>query len=169
MPRSTAATVEEYLAELPEERRAEVRAVYDVVRAHMPEGYGETIAWGMIAWGVPLARYPDTYNGQPLGYAALAAQKQYNSLYLMGAYMDPAQEARLREAFAREGKKLDMGKSCIHFRRADDLPLAAIGGIVASTPPDAFIAGYEAARAQRAKAKPARSAKPAKKAGTKKQ
>ena len=146
MARSTATTAEEYLAELPEDRRAEVRAVYDVVRAHMPAGYGETIAWGMIAWGVPLSRYPDTYNGQPLGYAALAAQKQYHSLYLMGAYTDPAQEARLREAFERAGKKLDMGKSCIRFRRADDLPLAAIGEIVASMPPDAFIAGYEAAK-----------------------
>jgi len=148
MARSTATTAEEYLAELPEDRRAEVRAVYDVVRAHMPAGYGETIAWGMIAWGVPLSRYPDTYNGQPLGYAALAAQKQYHSLYLMGAYTDPAQEARLREAFERAGKKLDMGKSCVRFRSLDDLPLDAIGAIIARMPADKLLKLYEKAHAK---------------------
>jgi uncharacterized protein YdhG (YjbR/CyaY superfamily) len=147
MASSKAATVEEYLQELPEDRRAVVSAVRDVVLRNLPEGYRETMAWGMISYGIPLERYPDTYNKQPLGYAAIAAQKNYYALYLMTPYMDDRQEQQLREAFAAAGKKLDMGKSCVRFRKLDDLPLDEIGRIIAATPPDAFIAQYEAARA----------------------
>ena len=146
MATSTAATVEAYLAGLPEERRAVVAAVRDVVRRHLPEGYQETMNWGMISYEIPLERYPTTYNGQPLAYAALAAQKHHYALYLLGAYADPAQAARLAAAFAAAGKKLDLGKSCLRFRRLDDLPLDAIGEAIASTPPEALIARYEAAR-----------------------
>lgn len=146
MASSSAATVEQYLEELPEERRAVLAAVRDVIRRHLPKGYTETMGWGMISYGIPLSRYPDTYNKQPLCYAALAAQKHACSLYLMGAYGDPALAERLREAFAAAGKRLDMGKSCIRFKRADDLPLEAIGEIVAAVPVKAFIAQYEASR-----------------------
>jgi uncharacterized protein YdhG (YjbR/CyaY superfamily) len=146
MASSKAATVQEYLAELPEDRRAVVAAVRDVVLRSIPAGYQESMAFGMIGYGVPLERYPDTYNGQPLAYAAIAAQKNYYALYLMSAYTG-AQEQAVREAFAAAGKKLDMGKSCIRFKKLDDLPLDALGRIIAATPPDAFIAQYEAARA----------------------
>jgi uncharacterized protein YdhG (YjbR/CyaY superfamily) len=148
MASSRAATVEQYLAELPEERRAVVAAVRDVVLRNLPEGYAEAMAFGMIGYAVPLARYPDTYNGQPLAYAAIAAQKNYYALYLMGPYGDPRQEKALRDAFAAAGKKLDMGKSCIRFKKLDDLPLEALGRIIASTPPDAYIATCEAAHAK---------------------
>jgi hypothetical protein len=144
MARSQAATVDAYLNELPENRRAVVAAVREVVLQHLPEGYEEKMNWGMISYEVPLERYPDTYNGQPLGYAALAAQKHYYALYLMGAYADPAQAARLQAAFDRAGKKMDMGKSCLRFRTLADLPLDAIGEVIASTPPEALIARYEA-------------------------
>lgn len=148
MASSKAATVDEYLAELPEERRAVVSAVRDVVLRNLPEGYEETMSFGMIGYGIPLARYPETYNKQPLGYAALAAQKNYYALYLMTPYMDGPQEQALREEFAAAGKKLDMGKSCIRFRKLDDLPLDVIGRVIAATPPGEYIAQYERARAK---------------------
>ncbi|HEY0023464.1 MAG TPA: DUF1801 domain-containing protein [Longimicrobium sp.] len=148
MASSKAATVEEYLQELPEDRREVVSTVRDVILRNLPEGYTETMAWGMITYAIPLERYPTTYNGQPLGYAALAAQKNNYSLYLLGAYMDPEQEEALLEAFRREGKKLDMGKSCVRFKKTADLPLDAIGELIAATTPEQFIARYEASRAQ---------------------
>jgi len=146
MVKSQAATVEAYLAELPPERRAIVEAVREVVLANLPDGYRETMNWGMITYEIPLARYPDTYNGKPLMYAAIAAQKHHISLYLMGAYQDSEQETELKAGFANAGKKLDMGKSCVRFRKLEDLPLDVIGRVVASTSPDAFIAAYEARR-----------------------
>lgn len=151
MAGSKAATVEEYLAELPSERREVLSAVRDVVLRNLPEGYQEGMSWGMIAYEVPLERYPKTYNGQPLGYVALAAQKSYHTLHLPCTYLDPAEDAWFREAFARAGKKLDMGKGCVRFRRLEELPLEVVGEVVARTPPEAFIAKYEAAR-QAAKA-----------------
>lgn len=144
MARSTATTPEEYLQELPEDRRAVVSAVRDVILRNLPQGYVETVNWGMLSYEVPLERYPATYNRQPLGYAALAAQKNYYALYLTGAYWNPEQASRLQEGFRRAGKKLDMGKSCLRFRSLEDLPLDVVGEVIASTPPDEFIAWYEA-------------------------
>jgi len=144
--KSDATTVQDYLDGLPEERRAVVSAVRDVVVRNLPDGYEESVAYGMLCYGIPLERYPDTYNKQPLGYVALAAQKNYYSLYLSSAYMDAARTRSLADEFAKAGKKLDMGKSCVRFKKLDDLPLDVIGRSVASTPPDDFIARYEAAR-----------------------
>jgi hypothetical protein len=93
-----------------------------------------------------LARYPDTYNKQPLGYVALAAQKNNYALYLVAVYADGEQERKLRAGAASMGKKLDMGKSCVRFKHPDDLPLAAIGELIASMPVEAYIADYEARR-----------------------
>lgn len=146
MGKSEAVTVEEYLNELPAERRTVVAAVRQLILDNLPAGYQETISWGMIGYGIPLERYPKTYNGQPLSYIALASHKSYISLYLMSVYGDPQQEAWLKDAFAAAGKKLDMGKSCLHFRKLDDLPLDVIAEVVASTPPDQYIARYEASR-----------------------
>lgn len=146
MVQSAATSVDEYLRDLPDDRRAVIATLRSLIRKNLPKGFRETMASGMIAYGVPLERYPDTYNGQPLCYVALAAQKSYFSLYLMGVYQDQAEEARLREEFAKAGKKPDMGKSCVRFRSLDDLPLEAIGRLVAGTTPDAFIARYEASR-----------------------
>lgn len=146
MATSSAPTVEEYLATLPDERRTVVAAVRDAVLRSLPEGYQETVQSGMISYVVPLERYPATYNKQPLAYVSLAAQKSHYALYLICAYQNPQQAEWLREQFAQAGKKFDMGKSCLRFRTLADLPLDAIGELVASTPPDAFIASYEAAR-----------------------
>lgn len=145
---SKATTVEGYLSELPPDRREVVSAVRKMVLRHLPKGYEEAMAYGMIGYGIPLARYPDTYNRQPLGYVAIAAQKNYYSLYLMCAYTDTDDERELEAAFAKAGKKLDMGKSCVRFKRLEDLPpLDEIGKIIARTTPDEFIARYEAMRA----------------------
>jgi hypothetical protein len=143
---SRATTVADYLAQLPAERRREIEIVRDAVNSAMPAGYREEISYGMIGWVVPLDDYPETYNGQPLGYAGLAAQKNYNSLYLTCVYASEDRTNRLRAAWQAAGKKLDMGKSCIRFRRADDLALDHVKREVASTAPAQFIAIYEAAR-----------------------
>lgn len=149
MPSSAPKTVAEYLRRLDPERRRVVSAVRKVVNANLPEGYAEGIAYGTISWFVPLKTFPDTYNGHPLCCAALAAQKHYNSLYLMAAYGNPKQAAFLREGFARRGLKLDMGKSCVRFRRLDDLPLDVIGAVIASMPPQALIDAHESVHARK--------------------
>ena len=146
MVSSKAETVRQYLAELPDDRRREISTVRDLINRSIPPGYDEVMRWGMISWEVPLETSGPTYNKQPLAYAALAAQKNSNSLYLNCAYASPARAERLRQAADAIGRKLDMGKSCIRFKRADDLPLEVIAEEVASTPPEEFVAIYERAR-----------------------
>jgi hypothetical protein len=103
----------------------------------------------MIGWTVPLARYPDTYNGQPLAYVSLAAQKRYYSLYLNAVYSESVAATDLRQRWEAGGRRLDMGKSCLRFRKLDDLDPDLVAEVVASTPVDAFIASYERSRAGR--------------------
>ena len=147
MVSSKAATVADYLAELPADRRAEIKRVRNLINSVLPAGYREGMGYGMIGWVIPLERYPDTCNKQPLAYAALAAQKNSNSLYLNCVYASKERTERLKAAFATAGKKLDIGKSCIRFKKADDLALDAIAEEIASTTPDEYIRIYEEARA----------------------
>lgn len=153
MVSSKAATVADYLAELPPERRAVIQRALDFVRRNIPDGYEESMMWGMVCWSVPLSRYPDTYNRQPLCYAALAAQKSFYALYLNASYTDEATDERLRKAYAAAGRKLDMGKSCLRFKAFDDLLLPAVAEVLASMDVPRFLAGYEASRRPAAKAK----------------
>jgi hypothetical protein len=146
---SDAESVEEYIAGLPEERRAAISTVRDRINAHLPEGYVEQMDWGMISWIVPLETKPDTYNGKPLPYVALASQKQHMAVYLMGLYTDGPELARFQEEYADRGLDLDMGKSCVRFKRLEDLPLDVIGEAVAAIPVDEFIARYDASRGAR--------------------
>lgn len=146
MARSAATTVDDYLADLPADRRIVATTLRKLIAEHLPKGYVEAMNWGMPSYEVPLSRYPTTYNGQPLGYVAFAAQKNGWSLYLSGVPMDADQEAALRAAFAKAGKKLDMGKACVRFEQLDDLPLDAIGKLIAGTPVEVFIASYERSR-----------------------
>jgi hypothetical protein len=139
--------VAEYLRRLDPERRRAIGAVRKAVNLHLPDGYVEGVAYGMIAWFVPLRTFPDTYNGQPLCCAALAAQKNYNSLHLMAAYGNPKQADALRDGFARHGLKLNMGKGCLRFKNAEDLPLDVIGSVIASMPPRMLIDAHESAHA----------------------
>lgn len=165
MPKLKTTSVEQYLAALPADRRTIVEAVRKLVRRHLPRGYEEAVNWNMIVYQVPLERYPHTYNGQPLAYVALAAQKQYFALYLLGVYQREAQAA-LAEAFAAAGKTLDMGKSCVRFRSLDDLPLDVVAGTIASLPPDRYIAEYDAIQAGRAAARKASASKTSARAAT---
>jgi len=146
MKGTAAPTVPQFLASLPPERRKVMAAVRKLVRANVPAGYREAMGYGMIAWTIPLKRYPDTYNGQPLCYVALAAHKSGYSLYLMSAYQDSKEMAFLERAFKTAGKRFDMGKSCLRFRAIEDLPLDAIAKVVAGTSVDAYIARYERIR-----------------------
>lgn len=146
MVSSAARTVDAYLAELPPERRRVIATVRDMVNAHVPPGYEETMNWGMISWEIPLSRYPATYNKQPLSFLGLAAQKHKYSLYLMCAHEDSRQGRRLHDAAAAMGKTLDMGKCCLRFKGPEDLPLDAIGELIASMPVEAYIVYFEAAR-----------------------
>ena len=138
MARSAAKTPAEYIASLPADRRGAIATVRDVVNEHMPPGYQEVMNWGAITWEVPLSR--------PLCYVSLAAHKNFCTLYLMGAYANSKQFLALKAAFAKAGKKFDMGKSCLHFRRAEDLVLEAIGDVIASYSPDQWIRVMENSR-----------------------
>jgi hypothetical protein len=149
MATSKAASVSAYLKELPAERRKVVSAVRDVVVKNLPKGYVERMTSGMIGYEIPLEKYPETYNGQPLCYAGLAAQKNHYSLYLMSGYSDPRRAEWIASEFEKRGKKLDMGKSCVRFRSLDDLPLDLVGEIVAATPPAQFINEYEKSRVKK--------------------
>ena len=146
MARSKAATVTEYLEQLPDDRRKEIAKVRSTIKKHLPKGYQETVGWGGITYEIPLSVFPDTYNKHPLTYAALAAEKNYNTLHLMVPYGDPKQRKQLEDAFAEAGKKLDMGKACVHFKSADDLPLPAIGRLIAAVPPAKYIKAYQESR-----------------------
>ena len=146
MATTDATKVDEMIAALPPDRREAMAAVRDVVRANLPPGYEEGMQYGMIGWYVPLERFPDTYNNQPLGLAGLASQKNYMSLYLNTVYGDPETERWFRERFAESGKKLNMGKSCVRFRKLDELPLDVIAETIARTPVDRYVERYEVVR-----------------------
>jgi Domain of unknown function (DU1801) len=157
MAYSDATTPEEFIAALPTERRAAISMVREVIRANLPAGYEEGMQYAMIGYYVPLERFPDTYNGQPLQLAGLASQKDYMSLYLNTVYGDPETARWFRERYAASGKKLDMGKSCVRFRRLDDLPLDVVGETIARVPVDRYVERYEAVRgsSRRSRAAPA--------------
>jgi hypothetical protein len=144
---SDAASVEEYLAGLPDERRTAISAVRDAVNANLPEGYVETMAFGMIGWVIPLEDYPNTYNKQPLAIASLASQKNHMALYLMGLYSDGPELEWFEQQYVDRGMKLDMGKSCVRFKRLEQVPLDVVGEVIARVPPAVYIERYEAARA----------------------
>jgi len=146
MPTKTQQSVSEFLAQLPLVRRREIDRVRALIREHLPAGYEEVVSKRMLVYQVPLGRYSDTYNGQPLWYLALASEKSYLSLHLLSVYGDPAQSQRLKEGFRAAGKKLDMGKACVHFQTADDLPLDMIGGLIASMSLDRWVGIAQAAR-----------------------
>lgn len=150
------ATVEEYLATLPEDRRAAVEAVRKVILKNLGKGFEEGMQYGMIGYYVPHSVYPAGYHcdpKQPLPYAGLASQKNSISLYLMGLYGSPEDDAWFREAWAKTGKKLDMGKSCVRFKKLEDVPLDVIGQAIKRIPAKTYIERYEATLAGRGKSK----------------
>ncbi len=145
---SDATTVKQYLAELSKERKAQIETVREVILENLPEGYEEAMNFGMISYQVPLETYPDTYNKKPLLYAALANQKNYMSVYLMGIYSVDANDKKFEKAYKATGKRYDVGKSCVRFRKPDDLPLDLIGETIASITADDFVENTKNARAE---------------------
>ena len=143
---SKAATVADYLNELPEDRREAIAKVRAVIRKNLPKGFTEQMGYGMIGYVVPHKLYPAGYHcdpKQPLPFAGLASQKNYMALYLMTVYQSPAMEQWLRQQFQASGKKLDMGKSCIRFKKLDDLPLDVIGEAIGRVSLADYIIHYE--------------------------
>jgi hypothetical protein len=143
---SKAATVAQYLKELPADRRAALEAVRKVVNANLDKSFEEGMQYGMIGWYVPHRVFPTGYHcdpKQPLPFAALASQKNHMSLYMMSVYADAEEEGWMRRKFEQAGKKLDMGKCCIRFKKLEDLPLEVIGEAIARVPAARHIEHYE--------------------------
>ncbi len=172
---SKAATVDEYLASLPEDRRAAIEAVRAVIRQNLDPGYEEGMQYGMIGYYVPHRVYPAGYHcdpKQPLPFAGLASQKGHMSVYLMCVYGAAEHGTRFRDEWAKTGKKLDMGKSCIRFKKIEDLALDVIGATIKRVPARSYIGYYESAirppsrAAAGARKTSAASAGPKKKPGT---
>ncbi len=145
---SKATTVAAYLASLPEDRRAAIETVRQVILQNLDPEFEEGMQYGMIGYYVPHRVFPAGYHCDPklpLGFAALASQKNYMSLYLMSVYGGGQEEKWLRAAWKKAGKKLDMGKCCIRFKRLDDLPLDIVGEAFRRVPARAYVAYYQAA------------------------
>jgi len=142
--KSAATTVESYLGELTPERRALVEPVLELMRESVPAGYEEAMNWGMICWQVPLSIYPDTYNKQPLMFAALGSQKNYVSLYLMSMYMNSAFGEMLDKKKLRKS-----GKSCINYTSLEELPQAEIRELVKGCEMDQFVERARSAHSER--------------------
>lgn len=140
-------TVTQYLAALPADRRAAIAAVRKVILKNLPKGYKEGIQYGMIGYFVPHSVYPAGYHcdpKQPLPFAHLASQKNHMAVYLMCVYMNVEQKEWFCEAWTKTGKKLDMGKSCVRFKKIEDVPLEVIGQAVKRVPVKKFVESYEA-------------------------
>ena len=146
MVSSDAATVDQYLSEISEDRRGDVEAVRSLILENLPDGYVETMRWRMITYEVPLETYPDTYNGKPLMFAALAAQKRHLALYLTNVAFVRGGEEAFKTKYLATGKKLDMGRSCLRFKHADNLATDVIAESINSMPVDEFLRRYEESR-----------------------
>jgi hypothetical protein len=145
---SKAATVEQYLAELPEDRREALEAIRKVILKNLPKGYEEGMQYGMIGYYVPHSIYPAGYHcdpKQPLPFASLASQKNHMSFYGMCIYGDDEHQKWFRAAWAKTGKKLDMGKSCVRFKKIEDVALPVIGQAIKRISVKKFIEVYETA------------------------
>jgi len=144
--KSSVTTVEEYLQGLPADRRPAISAVRKVILANLPAGYAECMYYGMIGYVVPHSLYPAGYHCDPklpLGYACLGSQKNHMALHLMTVYGDPAMEKWFRKAWTGAGKKLDMGKACVRFKKLEDVPLDVVGQVIARVPVKEYIARVE--------------------------
>ena len=159
---SKAKTVKEYLASLPVDRREAVQAVRAVILKNLSNGYKEVVQNGAIGYVVPHSVYPPGYHcnpKDPLPFAGLASQKNHIGIYLMCVYADSEHDAWFRAAWLKTGKKLDMGKSCVRFRKIEDVPLQVVGQAIKRVPVKKFIAYYENAIGATAKAKRETAAK----------
>ena len=144
---SKAATVDQYINELPEERKKPMEEIRKVIRKNIPKGFQECMSYGMVGYVVPHSKYPDGYHCDPklpLPFLAFASQKNFIAIYHMGIYADPKLLKWFTEAHAKASpKKLDMGKSCMRYKKPEDIPYALIGELVTKITPDDWIEMYE--------------------------
>jgi hypothetical protein len=167
--RSRATTVEAYLASLPEDRRAAMSAVRAVILKNLDKDYAEGMQYGMIGYCVPHRVFPAGYHcdpKQPLPFAGLGSGKAHMSLHLMCVYMDSPLSRWFRDAWAKTGKKLDMGAACVRFKKVEDVVLEVIGEAIRRVPAKQYIATYTANLGEQA-ARPAKGTR-GKKAAVKK-
>jgi uncharacterized protein YdhG (YjbR/CyaY superfamily) len=148
--KSDAKTVDQYLQSLPTDRREAIQSVREVILENLPEGYEEVMNWGMITYQVPLEVYPDTYNRKPLMYAALGSEKHHMSVHLMGIYLDDASRQAFESKYRATGKRFDVGKACVRFRKLDDLPLPLIAETIARVPMQKYVDRVRSASSARA-------------------
>lgn len=144
---SKATTVEAYIAELPEDRQKMINEFRKVIKKNLPKGFQECMNYGMIGWVVPHSKYPGGYHcnpKDPLPFMGLASQKNSVNFYHMGIYGDPKLLKWFTDEHAKASpKKLDMGKSCVRYKKAEDMPLKLIGELAAKISVDEWIARYE--------------------------
>ncbi len=157
--KSNATTVKQYLDSLPKDRRVAINAIRKVILDNLTKGYQECIQYGMIGYVVPHSVYPAGYHcdpKQPLPLAALGSQKNYMSLHLCNVYGHKETDQWFRKAWQAAGKKLDMGKACVRFKKLEDVPLEVVGQVFARTPMKKYIACIEKALGGRAPRKRAK-------------
>ena len=146
---SKATTVESYINDLPEERKSAFIELRKVILKNLPKGFSEGISYGMIGYSVPHSIYPNGYHcdpKQPLPFLSMASQKNFIALYHMGIYMNPTLMDWFTAEFAKRVKgKLDMGKSCIRFKKMEQIPFDLIGELVSKMSVDEWITCYEKA------------------------
>ena len=123
---SSATTVKQYLDELDSERAPQIRELVKLVRNNIKPGFIETMRWGMISYEIPIEVSGETYNKQPLNYVAIASQKNYISVYVLGIYANDDDPIEFRSRWAASGKKLNMGKACVRFKTIQDADLPTL-------------------------------------------
>jgi hypothetical protein len=168
MVQSKATSVEAYLAELPQDRRETLQAVREVILENLDNEFEEGMQYGMIGYYVPHSVYPPGYHcdpRQPLPFTCLGAQKNHMALYMMSLYGDPNQLKWFETEWRKSGKKLDMGKACLRFKKIEDLALGVIGATIRQVTARKYAEHCERALSARQKA-PAKKAAAARKAGT---
>lgn len=144
---SKATTVDAYVAELPEDRQKAISQLRKVIKKNIPKGFSEGMGYGMMSWSVPHSIYPAGYHcnpKDPLPFMGLASQKNSINLYHMGIYADTKLLKWFQDAHAKESsKKLDMGKSCIRYKKPEDIPFDLIGELASKMTVDDWVKMYE--------------------------
>jgi hypothetical protein len=144
---SKAVTVEQYMAELPVDRQKPITELRNIIKKNLPRGFAEVMGYGMIGYVIPHSKYPLGYHcnpSQPLPFMNIASQKNFIAVYHMGVYADPTLLKWFTAAHAKaSAKKLDMGKSCVRYKKPEDIPFDLIGQLAAKITPDEWIALYE--------------------------
>jgi len=140
-------SVPAYLDSLADDRKAAMKKLRAVINKNLPKGFKEVINYGMPSWVVPHSKYPDGYHCTPelpLPFLGMASQKNFIAVYHMGVYADPKLMAWFEKQWPKHVKtKLDMGKSCIRFKKIETIPYDLIGELVARMSPEAWIKLYE--------------------------